>query len=69
MFNSLNLILLTSSAKLNSLNHYLLIDCSIFSLFLRAASEQSSSFNLIVFRECILIKLHLTSYFIVNLSL
>ncbi len=69
MFNSLNLILLTSSAELNFLNHHLLINYSVFSLFLRTASEQSHSFDLIMFKECTLIKLYLTSYSVVDLSL
>jgi len=69
IFNSLNLIFSAFSAKLNSLNHHLLTDYSVFSLFLKAAFKQVSSFSLIVFKEYILIKLHLTSYFIVNLSL
>ena len=69
MFNSLNLILLISLAELNSLNHYSLTNYSVFSLFLKTTSEQSFSFDLIVFKEYILIKLYLTSYSVVNLSL
>jgi len=69
MFNSLNLILLTSSAELNSINHHSLINYSVFSLFLRTASEQSFSFSLIVFKEDTFIKLHLTSCSIIDLSL
>ncbi len=69
MFNLLNLILLTFSAKLNSLNHHLLTDYLVFSLFLRTTFKQSSFFNLIVFKEYILIKLYLTSCFVVDLSL
>ncbi len=69
IFNSLNLILFTSSAELNSLNHHSLINYSVFSLFLKTASEQSSSFSLIIFREYISVKLHLTSCSVVDLSL
>jgi len=69
MFNLLNLILLTFSAELNSLNHHLLTDYLVFSLFLRTTSKQSSFFNLIVFKEYTLIKLCLTSCFVVDLSL
>jgi len=69
MFNLLNLILLTFSAELNSLNHHLLTDYLVFSLFLRTTSKQSSFFNLIVFKEYTLIKLYLTSCFVVDLSL
>ena len=68
IFNSLNLILSAFSAKLNSLNHHSLTNYSVFSLFLRAASEQSSSFDLIMFRECTFIELNLTSCFVVDLS-
>jgi len=69
MFNLLNLILLTFSAELNSLNHHLLTDYLVFSLFLKTTSKQSSFFNLIVFKEYTLIKLYLTSCFVVDLSL
>ena len=69
MFNSLNLILSAFSAELNSLNHHSLTNYSVFSLFLRAASEQSSFFDLIVFKEYTFIELYSTSCFIVDLSL
>jgi len=65
----LNFILLTCSAKFNSLNYYFLLNFLIFSQFLRAASAQSSCFNLLMFKELLLIKLYLTSYSIVDLLL
>ena len=69
MFNSLNFILLTYLAKLSSLNLYLLLNYSIFSLFLKAVSAQNSYFSLSAFREFIYIKLHLIFCFNVYLLL
>ncbi len=69
IFNLLSFILLKYLVKFNSLNHYLLSNYSVSSLFLRTASAQNSYFNLFVFKEFLFVKLHSTSFSVVNLFL
>jgi len=59
MCDSLNLVLLTCSTELDSLNHSSLSDYSISSQFSKAASVQNSCFDLSVFREYTCVVSHL----------